>query len=165
MRWIVLALVISLGAVEYPTYPVSIDDLYVYDGDTTKVAKIYLGFHVGTLETLGCRIAGVNTPEVTGDEAGAGKAVRDVVAFWYSKAKTVSIQYHGSDKFGDRFIGDVIFDGHSLSQRLLDAQLAKPYDGKSKKPRFDEAERSLVLGRAMEILLDGINTEGPADTE
>lgn len=93
----------------------------VVDGDTVD-AFVDLGFKVCIKQRL--RLAGIDTPE-------RGKpGYLEAKSFLTEKAldKVVTIRTEKVSKWG-YFLADVFIDGTHLNKALLDAGLAKPYDG------------------------------------
>lgn len=107
----------------------------VIDGDTVEIA---VGFLPDPLPPkLSIRVLGVDTPEKAPRaqcEAEAKKAA-EASAFTKGKvatAQSVEIEIKSWDKYGGRVLGHVLLDGHSLSEMLIEAGLARPYKGEAK---------------------------------
>lgn len=107
----------------------------VIDGDTVEIA---VGFLPDPLPPkLSIRVLGIDTPEKAPRaqcEAEAKKAA-EASAFTKSAvamAQSVEIQIKSWDKYGGRVLGHVLLDGHSLSEMLIGAGLARPYKGEAK---------------------------------
>jgi endonuclease YncB( thermonuclease family) len=107
----------------------------VIDGDTVEIA---VGFLPDPLPPkLSIRVLGIDTPEKAPRaqcEAEAKKAA-EASAFTKSAvamAQSVEIQIEKWDKYGGRVLGHVLLDGHSLSEMLIGAGLARPYKGEAK---------------------------------
>lgn len=107
----------------------------VIDGDTVEIA---VGFLPDPLPPkLSIRVLGIDTPEKAPRaqcEAEAKKAA-EASAFTKGKvatAQTVEIEIKSWDKYGGRVLGHVLLDGHSLSDMLIEAGLARPYKGEAK---------------------------------
>jgi len=107
----------------------------VIDGDTVEIA---VGFLPDPLPPkLSIRVLGIDTPEKAPRaqcEAEAKKAA-EASAFTKGKvatAQSVEIQIKSWDKYGGRVLGHVLLDGHSLSDMLIEAGLARPYKGEAK---------------------------------
>jgi len=97
---------------------------YVVDGDTVDV-EIDLGFKIKVVQRL--RLARIDTPERTQPGyAAARDFVREVTL-----NKTVTIKTEKVSKWG-YYLADVVIDGHNVSDMLLAAKLALPYDGGKK---------------------------------
>lgn len=134
MKYLVLLLSLLsplVGAekdVIYPTYPVTA--WRVIDGDTIETT-LNLGFRL--TKVVYARPQGIDTPELSGDSAEAGRAVSMVVGNWLADNKPVSLKYIKQGKFGGRVICDIQgSSGETLSHFLLRHSLAKPYDGGTK---------------------------------
>lgn len=100
----------------------------VIDGDTLAVrARIWFNQDL----RVRVRIAGIDTPERRGkcaaERALAARAKALVQA--YLGAGDVELFNIRPDKYGGRVLADVRMAGGDLSERLLKAGLARPYDG------------------------------------
>lgn len=97
----------------------------VVDGDTIDVS-VDLGFKVSTRQRV--RLARIDTPE-RGQPgyAAARDFVRDVAL-----NKTVMLKTDKVSKWGYYLADITLEDGRNLSDTLIQAQLAKPYDGGQK---------------------------------
>lgn len=94
----------------------------VVDGDTIDVS-IDLGFKTHTRQRM--RLARVDTPERgQAGYAAARDFVRDATA-----GKVCTIRTEKVSKWGYYLANVTLPDGKDLSDTLLAAQLAKPYDG------------------------------------
>jgi endonuclease YncB( thermonuclease family) len=107
----------------------------VIDGDTVEIAVDFLPDPLPP--KLSIRVLGIDTPEKAPRaqcEAEAKKAA-EASAFTKSAvamAQSVEIQIKSWDKYGGRVLGHVLLDGHSLSEMLIGAGLARPYKGEAK---------------------------------
>jgi endonuclease YncB( thermonuclease family) len=107
----------------------------VIDGDTVEIAVDFLPDPLPP--KLSIRVLGIDTPEKAPRaqcEAEAKKAA-EASAFTKSAvamAQSVEIQIEKWDKYGGRVLGNVLLDGHSLSDMLIGAGLARPYKGEAK---------------------------------
>jgi endonuclease YncB( thermonuclease family) len=107
----------------------------VIDGDTVEIAVDFLPDPLPP--KLSIRVLGIDTPEKAPRaqcEAEAKKAA-EASAFTKSAvamAQSVEIQIEKWDKYGGRVLGHVLLDGHSLSDMLIEAGLARPYKGEAK---------------------------------
>jgi micrococcal nuclease len=107
----------------------------VIDGDTVEIAVDFLPDPLPP--KLSIRVLGIDTPEKAPRaqcEAEAKKAA-EASAFTKSAvamAQSVEIQIKKWDKYGGRVLGHVLLDGHSLSEMLIGAGLARPYKGEAK---------------------------------
>lgn len=106
------------------TYNAQVID--VYDGDTVTVV-VDLGFH--TKQTLKIRLAGINTPELKGDDREKGLIARDRLAELILNKQVVLKTYKDrQEKFG-RWLGDIYLPDSLISVNtiLLNEGLAKTY--------------------------------------
>ena len=107
----------------------------VIDGDTVEISVDFLPDPLPP--KLSIRVLGIDTPEKAPRaqcEAEAKKAA-EASAFTKSAvamAQSVEIQIEKWDKYGGRVLGHVLLDGHSLSEMLIGAGLARPYKGEAK---------------------------------
>jgi len=109
--------------------------LRVIDGDTLVIEANYLP---EPLEPeLKLRIIGVDTPEKGSrakcdEERILSNKAKSFVEEQIKIATTIQIKLDSWDKYGGRVLGDVFLDGKSLKNELLNAKLAKSYDGGKK---------------------------------
>ena len=87
---------------------------------------------------LHVRIWGIDTPEKgfraqSEHEKQLGLKASEFTKNAVANAKEIKINLIMWDKFGGRVLGDVIIDGKSLRQLLLDNHLAREYYGDKKK--------------------------------
>jgi micrococcal nuclease len=100
----------------------------VYDGDTVTL-YVDLGFEIG--RTLKCRLYGIDTPELRGEERPFGlevkKYVKDRV---YQKELLIRTYRDKTGKYG-RYLAEIFYevDGSwiNLNRELLEEGLAEPY--------------------------------------
>ena len=107
-------------------------DNVCYDGDTCYItAKTF----PEPLQKMSIRILGIDTPEIRGD-CGEEKALasigREYANELFRAADEITLENLDWDKYGGRVLADVYLDGELYSQKLIDAGLAKPYDGGTK---------------------------------
>jgi len=105
------------------------------DGDTVEVQVDFLPKELG--DKLKIRIWGVDTPEKgfrahSEHEEQMGEKASEYTKGLIANAKDIKIQLIMWDKFGGRVLGDVIIDGKSLRQLLLDNGYAREYYGDKK---------------------------------
>lgn len=123
MRTAMLFLLLaSLSATETNVYPVVA--YRVIDGDTIEVV-LDLGFDLQKKASV--RLAGINTPEIRGEEREDGLAVKAQVVE-YLAGKNLVCQWLSKGKYAGRFIGRLYVDDKDLSAYLLEQKLAKPYE-------------------------------------
>lgn len=107
----------------------------VLDGDTVEVNVDFLPKELGN--KLYVRLWGVDTPEKgwrakSQHENELGLKASEFTKQKISEANEIKIQIIMWDKFGGRVLGDIILDGKSLRQLLLDSGYAREYYGTKK---------------------------------
>ena len=137
MKKLLLYLTLLLGvlsveaAPEYGTAIVS-KVISVYDGDTFRVDIDSLPPIVG--KNIPIRLNGVDTPEIRGKckyEKDLAIKARDFVRNKLANAKEIKLNNLQRGKYF-RVVANVIVDGVSLEQELLDNELAYKYSGGKK---------------------------------
>jgi len=137
MKKLLLLLALCLGvftaqaAPEYGTVIVS-KVISVYDGDTFRVDIDSLPPIVG--KNIPIRLNGVDTPEIRGKckyEKDLAIKARDFVRNKLANAKEIKLNNLQRGKYF-RVVANVIVDGVSLEQELLDNELAYNYTGGKK---------------------------------
>ena len=119
------------AAPEYVTAIVS-KVISVYDGDTFRVDIDSLPPIVG--KNIPIRLNGVDTPEIRGKcqyEKDLAIKARDFVRNKLANAKEIRLTKLQRGKYF-RVVADVMIDGVSLEQELLDNELAYKYTGGKK---------------------------------
>ena len=119
------------AAPEYGTAIVS-KVISVYDGDTFRVDIDSLPPIVG--KNIPIRLNGVDTPEIQGKcqyEKDLALKARDFVRNKLANAKEIKLTKLQRGKYF-RVVADVMIDGVSLEQELLDNALAYKYTGGKK---------------------------------
>ena len=119
------------AAPEYGTAIVS-KVISVYDGDTFRVDIDSLPPIVG--KNIPIRLNGVDTPEIRGKcqyEKDLALKARDFVRNKLANAKEIKLSKLQRGKYF-RVVADVMIDGISLEQELLDNELAYKYTGGKK---------------------------------
>jgi len=119
------------AAPEYGTVIVS-KVISVYDGDTFRVDIDSLPPIVG--KNISIRLNGVDTPEIRGKckyEKDLAIKARDFVRNKLANAKEIKLNNLQRGKYF-RVVANVIVDGVSLEQELLDNELAYKYTGGKK---------------------------------
>ena len=109
--------------------------LRIVDGDTVEFEAKFLLDPLP--KKLSLRVWGVDTPEKGGraeckKEADMGDAASKFTKDLVAKAKTTQIVFYKWDKFGGRVLGDVLIDGKSLTQMLIEQGYAREYYGDKK---------------------------------
>ena len=107
----------------------------VSDGDTIVIAAPFLPPPLKP--QLAVRIFGVDTPEKghraqCTQEAQRGEQATQFTKDMVEKGKTFHVILYGWDKFGGRVLGDVLLDGQSLRQLLIQNGFAREYYGEAK---------------------------------
>jgi endonuclease YncB( thermonuclease family) len=107
----------------------------VKDGDTVEFEANFLPKPLKPV--LSVRVFGVDTPEKAPRAKCEAEAQLGAKASEYTKkavaeAKDIKVSLMSWDKFGGRVLGDVILDGKSLRQGLIEAGLAREYYGEAK---------------------------------
>ena len=132
----VLAMMGSALAQKQPqgvTYDTQI--LRVSDGDTIVISARFLPQPLKP--ELAVRIYGVDTPEKGHRAQCPSEAQRGEQASAWTKALVASgtkfqVTLYAWDKFGGRVLGDILVDGRSVRQGLIQAGLAREYYGDAK---------------------------------
>ena len=133
--FLLLALFLSIFSAhavpEYGTVTVS-KVISVYDGDTFRVDIESLPPIVG--KNIPIRLNGVDTPEIRGKcqyEKDLALKARDFVRNKLANAKEIKLTKLQRGKYF-RVVADVMIDGVSLEQELLENKLAYKYTGGKK---------------------------------
>jgi len=116
---------------QYGTVTVS-KVISVYDGDTFRVNIDSLPPIVG--KNMPIRVNGVDTPEIRGKcpyEKNLALKARDFVRAKLANAKEIKLTNLQRGKYF-RVVANVLVDGVSLEQQLLDNELAYEYSGGKK---------------------------------
>jgi endonuclease YncB( thermonuclease family) len=116
---------------QYGTVTVS-KVISVYDGDTFRVNIDSLPSIVG--KNIPIRVNGIDTPEIRGKcqyEKNLALKARDFVRNKLANAKEIKLTNLQRGKYF-RVVANVLVDGVSLEQELLDNELAYEYSGGKK---------------------------------
>lgn len=118
----------SIAANPEPAFVYLADLLRIIDGDTLR-CRIDLGFGISNI--LDVRLSGVDTPEVRGVEAPAGKWVTKQVAHWLNERTELVLQskVFKLGKYG-RCLAEVWCQNESLNAWLWDSGYAWRTDDK-----------------------------------
>lgn len=105
------------------------------DGDTVEVQVDFLPSELGN--KLHVRIWGVDTPEKgfrahSEHENEMGLKASEYTKHLIENAKQLKVEIKAWDKYGGRVLGDIVIDGKSLRQLLLDNGYAREYYGDKK---------------------------------
>lgn len=111
------------------------DYLYVHDGDTVMFRAPWVPQPIKPI--IGIRLNGLDSAEYGGraqclEERERAERTKQFVIAAMTTAKKIQVTIKAWDKYGGRILGDVILDGRSLSQQLLDLGYARPYHGEKK---------------------------------
>jgi endonuclease YncB( thermonuclease family) len=123
--------VVTYAKPQYGTVTVS-KVISVYDGDTFRVNIDSLPPIVG--KNIPIRVNGVDTPEIRGKcqyEKNLALKARDFVRAKLANAKEIKLTNLQRGKYF-RVVANVLVDGVSLEQELLDNELAYEYSGGKK---------------------------------
>lgn len=109
--------------------------LKVSDGDTVVIAAPYLPLPLKP--QLAVRIYGVDTPEKgfrakCDSENQRGLAASEFTKNTIKVSKSRQVILYDWDKFGGRVLGDIILDGRSLRELLIQNGYAREYYGDAK---------------------------------
>jgi len=107
----------------------------VYDGDTFRCNIAGWPPIIG--HRIGIRINGIDTPEMRDSRPEIRELARQAKMFTVGKlraAKRIELRNMRRGKYF-RIVADVYVDGKSLARMLLEAGMAKSYDG-GKKPKW-----------------------------
>jgi len=93
-------------------------------------------------QELSIRVYGVDTPEKSwrgkcDEEKAMGEEASKFTKAQIENAKDIKVGIAKWDKFGGRVLGDVIFDGNSLREMLIEKGYARPYFGDKKESWCD----------------------------
>lgn len=121
--------------------------LYNYDGDTAKFDLVGQGHPIFSAN-MDVRLHGIDAPEIDGKgpcEAKRAVEARDFARDIMMKAKRIDLQLLAKDKYF-RLLADVVADGYSVAQKMVDAKLAIGYDGGTKL-KVDWCKSPPVVGK------------------
>jgi endonuclease YncB( thermonuclease family) len=143
MRKIFALFAISTICYAEPTNKTNLYDWKIIkdvDGDTVEVEVDFLPVELG--KRLSIRVYGVDTPEKgwraqSDHERKMGEQASAFTKNLLQNANDVKIRVLSWDKYGGRLLGDVIVDGKSLRQLLLENKYAREYYG-DKKQSWDD---------------------------
>jgi endonuclease YncB( thermonuclease family) len=124
-----------LSSVLYAQGPYEWKVVRAIDGDTVEIQVDFLPSELGN--KLHIRIWGVDTPEKgfraqSEHEKELGLKASEFTKNAIANAKEIKVNLIMWDKFGGRVLGDLIIDGKSLRQLLLDNGYAREYYGDKK---------------------------------
>jgi endonuclease YncB( thermonuclease family) len=136
MKTILVAVSLFLSSVAYAANPYDYRVIRVLDGDTVEIDASFLP--VELKQTLRLRIIDVDTPEKGSLAKCKNERDRAEAATRFTRTQIANAKRHQVvlvkwDKYGGRVLGDVLLDGKSLKQMLLENFHAYPYDGGKKR--------------------------------
>jgi endonuclease YncB( thermonuclease family) len=128
-------LTLFLSSVLYAQGPYEWKVIRAVDGDTVEIQVDFLPSELG--DKLYVRVWGIDTPEKgfraqSEHEKQLGSKASEFTKNAIANAKEIKINLIMWDKFGGRVLGDVLIDGKSLRQLLLDNGYAREYYGDKK---------------------------------
>ena len=103
-----------------------------YDGDTCYVVAKTLP---ESLRNMSIRILGIDTPEIRADcpeEKSLALQGRAFANDMFRNADNIEFRNLKWDKYGGRILADVYIDGMSYKHEIIEAGLAREYDGGKK---------------------------------
>ena len=103
-----------------------------YDGDTCYVVAKTLPEN---LRNMSIRILGIDTPEIRADcieEKDLALQGRAFANDMFRNADKIEFRNLKWDKYGGRILADVYIDGMSYKHEIIEAGLAREYDGGKK---------------------------------
>ena len=103
-----------------------------YDGDTCYVLAPTLP---EPLQKMSVRILGIDTPEMRAECAEEKKLAlkgRELANKMFRSAEKIIFDNLKWDKYDGRVLADVYLDGKSYKDEIINAGLARPYDGGTK---------------------------------
>lgn len=138
MKQILLALLLVSTSVFAATKECKVYDwpiTRVIDGDTIKFEAPWLPDPLKKEQSI--RVLGVDTPEKghraqCDKEKKAGEAATKFTKELVKNGKKIQVKFCEADKYGGRWLGDIIIDGKSLSEQLIASGNARPYFGEKK---------------------------------
>jgi len=128
-------LTLFLSSILYAQGPYDWKVTRAIDGDTVEMQVTFLPTELSN--KLYVRIWGIDTPEKgwrahSVHEQELGTKASEFTKNTIANAKEIRVSIIAWDKFGGRVLGDLIIDGKSLRQLLLDHGFAREYYGDKK---------------------------------
>lgn len=144
MKKVLIGILISIAATSAFALTRVLHDvtiLRVIDGDTVVISAPYLPDPLK--KELSVRVWGVDSPEKGFrskciDEDRKAKAATAFTRQTVADTKKHQVAIIGWDKYGGRILGDVLLDGQSLRELLIENNLGRPYYGGNKKSWCEE---------------------------
>lgn len=140
MKKLLILVLLSLGSIAHAqkqpqgvTYDAQI--LRVSDGDTVVISAPFLPAPLKP--QLSVRIYGVDTPEKghraqCPQENAKGQAASEFTKKAVAASQKRQVVLMDWDKYGGRVLGDIILDGNSLRNMLIQNGMARAYFGEAK---------------------------------
>ena len=103
-----------------------------YDGDTCTISIPGLPSVFG--DKLGLRLVGIDTPEMKGkcpEERALAKQAKTFLNTHFEAAQDITIEFVARDKYF-RVLALIVADGLDLADALVEAGLARSYQGEAK---------------------------------
>lgn len=132
MKKILIPALLLLSSVSYAADNYKV--LRVIDGDTVEISAPFLPKPLKP--EMGLRILGIDTPEKDfraqcDSENKLGHAATDFTTNLVKNAKRIKVEIVDKDKYF-RLLGNLIIDGKSLADSLIENKLAREYHGEKK---------------------------------
>lgn len=141
LLFLFFCVILPLGAAQKEYGELVIDEVVsVIDGDTFKVNIEDIHPLVG--DQISIRIKGIDTPERRSSDVHVRELAAKAKQFLESilqNAEHIELHHVKRGKYF-RIVADVYADGRNVGEMLIDAGLAKPYDGKGSKPLWSGSE-------------------------
>jgi len=137
---IIFAFITSVEADDVEMVVYDYEVTRVIDGDTVAFEANFLPDPLK--KELSIRVYGVDTPEKSwraecDQEAAWGEEASQFTKDMLNSATTIQVAIYKWDKYGGRVLGDIIIDGKSLREMLLENGFAREYYGDAKESWCD----------------------------
>ncbi len=119
---------------ESPFIAITIHDCYDGDTCTATLHDRYLPAVLG--DHIPVRLAGIDTPEIRGQcqrEIALARQARDLLQAHLARVTRVDLLHPERDKYF-RLRGTLLADGQDVAKLLIQAGLARPYNGGPRQP-------------------------------
>ncbi len=116
-----------------PAFTYRVKEATAIDGDTVDLL-VDLGFYSLTRQRF--RLARINAEETNSSDPikrAQGREAKRVLAEWLAAAKTITVVSQKTEKYG-RWLAELYIDVLNVSDMLVSAGLAAPYDGGNREP-------------------------------
>lgn len=138
MKFIKIALVLFFLLIPSLSFAKSYGDLqdavYVRNYDADTITFNLPGLHPIIGDKISIRVNGIDTPEIRGKckkEKELAKVAKELVTHLMKWADSITLKNIGRGKYF-RIVADVLIDGDSLADILIEWEMAVPYDGGTK---------------------------------